>query len=204
MRTSVAEIGERGAVRGRRGAFEDDFVPIAHSEFGGAAQNPLTRATVNLGGFDLFLAERRSDRGERRFQTDASVRRAANGRKDAALSAVDLAERSLFAVFRLERFGGNDFADVNAVDVTGQRRPTFDFGGRHRQTVGDDFRLDVGNVDKIGNPVKRDKHGRLGKIGGRSGNVPPTKNRGKTGKSRQLKQNVAPSLSTRRRDVRLS
>ena len=154
------EIGELCACRRRGGAFEKNLVPFAHAEFRRATEDSFALITVNLGGFNRFIAERDAGGSEGRFESDAGVRGAAH-RLTNDVAAVDFAERSLFALRRLEGFGGDDFADDHAVDKTRDRRDSFDFGGRHRKTVRDEFRVKVGNVDEVGNPIQRDKHERL-------------------------------------------
>ena len=154
------EIGELGAGRSRGGTFEKNLVPVAHAEFRRAAKDSFALVAVDLRRFDFLIAKRDSRRGEGRLESDARVRGAADRLTD-AVAAIDLAERSRLALGRLERFGGNDFADDDAVDKTRNRRDSFNLGGRHRETVGDELRVKVGDIDEVGDPIQRDKHGRL-------------------------------------------
>ena len=50
------EVGEVGADGSGIGTFEEDFVPSRHSQFCGAAQDPLALIAVDVRFFNIFFA----------------------------------------------------------------------------------------------------------------------------------------------------
>ena len=130
------------------GKFEKDFVPVAHSHFERAAENPFTLPARKFRGFDDRFevlafsaagldADLRPDRGKGGFESGTDIRRAADRLNGGAGADIDFAEREFLPLLFRNRFGRDDFTDDFAGGEAVEYRDPFDLGGRHGEPVGD-------------------------------------------------------------------
>ena len=73
-------------------------------------------------------------------------------------AARDDAEVSRLSFGGLERRSGDDLSGEDSVDETRDGRDPLDFRRRHGETIGDDLRIEVGDIDEVGDPIQGNKH----------------------------------------------